>query len=238
MKLSHVERLHLRYLQAVARLEDGSSEEIADAKAIIAEVESDEDFIRAQMQPAADVADATGYSRAQIARICRDHGPAGSGRVRCGKRHGKLWYIYAPDIEALIEADADEIAEVPDVGPIVAESLHTWLASGVGRQTIEQLKEAGVDLTSREYQASGTAEGEADSPFAGKTIVLTGTLENYTRDELTERLQALGAKVTGSVSKKTDLLIAGGSAGSKLDKAEQLGVAVWDEAQLRAALGE
>ena len=104
LKLSHAERLHLRYLQAVARLEDGSPGEVAEAKAIIVDVESDDDFIRSQMQPAADVAVATGYSRAQIARICRDHGPAGSGRVRCEKRHGKLWYIYAPDIETLIEA--------------------------------------------------------------------------------------------------------------------------------------
>ncbi len=141
-----------------------------------------------------------------------------------------------PDIDALIEADADQLAEVPDVGPIVAESLHTWLASEVGRQTIAQLKEAGVDLTSREYQAPDAAE--ADSPFAGKTVVLTGTLDHYTRDELTERLEELGAKVTGSVSKKTDLLIAGESAGSKLDKAEQLGVEIWNEAQLREALGD
>ena len=104
LKLSHAERLHLRYLQAVACLEDGSPEEIAAAKAIIAEVESDADFIRAQMRPASDVAEATGYSRVHIARICREHGPDGTGRVRCEKRHGKLWYVYAPDIEVLVEA--------------------------------------------------------------------------------------------------------------------------------------
>jgi DNA ligase (NAD+) len=75
-----------------------------------------------------------------------------------------------------------------------------------------------------------------DSPFLNQKIVLTGTLEHFTRDQLKERLEALGAKVTGSVSKNTDLLIAGASAGSKLAKAQNLGVAVWDEATLRQHL--
>ncbi len=103
-KLSYGEKLLLRYLQAVARLESGTPEEIADAKAIIAEIEDDADFIRNQMRPAADVAEATGYSPDHLRRICRDHGPEGTGRVRCEKRHGKLWYIYTPDIEALVDA--------------------------------------------------------------------------------------------------------------------------------------
>ena len=139
------------------------------------------------------------------------------------------------DIEALSAADEERLAEVMDVGPIVAASLRAWLTSAVGQETIASLRAAGVDLTSREF---GQNTGDSDSPFAGKTVVITGTLEHYKRDELKRALEALGAKVTGSVSKKTDLLIAGESAGSKLDKAESLGVAVWDEAKLREALGE
>jgi DNA ligase (NAD+) len=89
------------------------------------------------------------------------------------------------------------------------------------------LAKAGVDLTSPIYQKAA-----ADSPFAGKTVVLTGTLAAFERSALTERLESLGAKVTGSVSKKTHLLIAGTDAGSKLDKARELGVPIWDEAEL------
>ena len=88
-----------------------------------------------------------------------------------------------------------------------------------------------MDLASRDHVEVG-----AESPFNGLTIVLTGTLEAFTRPELAERLEALGAKVTGSVSSKTDLLIAGESAGSKLTKAESLGIEIWDEARLRSSL--
>lgn len=137
------------------------------------------------------------------------------------------------DVEELMDADAQRLAEVPDVGPIVAESLEKYLHSDAGADAIERLRDVGVDLSSHEY---GKAEG-TDSIFADKTIVLTGSLENFTRDELTERLVQLGAKVTSSVSKKTDLVIAGEEAGSKLDKARSLGVDVWDETQLLEALG-
>lgn len=137
------------------------------------------------------------------------------------------------DIDQLRKAEADQLAELPDVGPIVAESLHTFLQSAAGKRTIEQLRQFGVDMTSREYAQAGS---ETDSPLAGKTIVLTGSLEHYTRDQLTETLEQRGAKVTSSVSKNTDLLIAGEKAGSKLAKARQLDVTVWNEDQLVAAL--
>ncbi len=112
----------------------------------------------------------------------------------------------------------------------MAEYLHSKAAE----ETFERLAKAGVDLASREYRDSG---GEATGPFAGKTVVLTGELEHFTRPELTERLEGLGAKVTGSVSKKTDLVIAGSAAGSKLAKANELGIEVWDEKRLLTALG-
>lgn len=138
--------------------------------------------------------------------------------------------MHFQDIDAIVAAKEEALTQVPDVGPIVAASLRTYLHSQVGKVTLAALRETGVDLTSREYQQR--AEASIDSPFAGKTIVLTGTLEHFTRPELTEKLQALGAKVTGSVSKKTDLVIAGQEAGSKLDKAQKLGIEVWDEPQL------
>lgn len=140
---------------------------------------------------------------------------------------------YFKDVDAVVGASPEELQRVPDVGPAVAESLHTYLHSDAGRETIRSLQEVGVDLTSREY----TKRPAAGSAFADKTIVLTGGLEHFTRPELTAKLQELGAKVTGSVSKNTDLVIAGADAGSKLDKARQLGVEVWDEQQLLAALG-
>ncbi|MEM6393344.1 MAG: NAD-dependent DNA ligase LigA [Planctomycetota bacterium] len=108
-----------------------------------------------------------------------------------------------------------------------AKSLHAFLHSDAGRHVIDDLRTAGVDLT--EAQPT-TTEADTDSPVAGKVIVLTGTLESFTRDELKAKLKALGATVTGSVSSKTDLLIAGEKAGSKLTKARNLDIEVWDEA--------
>ncbi len=119
------------------------------------------------------------------------------------------------------------------LGADTAPVFFAYLHSKPSRDTFAQFKKLGLDLTSHDYIAINQIP---DSPFAAKAIVLTGTLEHYTRTELTEILESLGAKVTGSVSKNTDLLIAGDSAGSKLDKANALGVEVWDEAALLQAL--
>ena len=132
------------------------------------------------------------------------------------------------DIDALITASEDDIAAIEDVGPITAASVRMFLDNPAGQHVIQELKDAGVDLT--EEQKAAVADGE--NPFAGKTIVLTGTLENYQRNELKAILEDLGAKVSGSISKNTDLLIAGDKAGSKLKKAQDLGVEVWDEPTL------
>jgi len=115
-----------------------------------------------------------------------------------------------------------------DTAPVVYEYIH----SAAARKTFADLKRLGVDLTSHDHRKPGRAASRPDSHFAGKTIVLTGALASFDRTTLTERLESLGAKVTGSVSKNTDLVIAGESAGSKLDKARALGVEVWDEATL------
>ncbi len=139
-----------------------------------------------------------------------------------------------PDIDALLATSLEELMEVEEIGPVVAKSLHGYLQSEAGRKTLEGLRSVGVDMTSHEHQAAHAVE----SPFAGKTVVLTGTLSRFGRDELAEKLQSLGANVSSSVSKKTDLVIAGENAGSKYDKAKQLGVAIWDEATLLRNLPE
>ena len=131
------------------------------------------------------------------------------------------------DADALLAATAADFEALSDFGTITAESLAKDLARADVKRMFVDLAEAGVDLTSPIYQKEA-----ADSPFAGKTVVLTGTLTAFERSALTERLESLGAKVTGSVSKKTHLLIAGTDAGSKLDKARELGVPIWDEAEL------
>jgi DNA ligase (NAD+) len=116
-----------------------------------------------------------------------------------------------------------------DTAPVVYEYLHSQAA----RDAFERLESAGVVLASTDFVESGDL---IDSPFSGKTIVLTGTLEHFSRTELSDQLETLGAKVTGSVSKSTDLLIAGEKAGSKLSKAESLGIEVWDESKLLETL--
>jgi len=119
------------------------------------------------------------------------------------------------------------------LGRDTAPTVHAYLHSEHARRTFAALAALGVDLTSKDYvDPARRAPLESGSPFAGKTVVLTGTLAAFDRTALTERLEALGAKVTGSVSKKTNLVIAGEEAGSKLDKARELGVEVWDEATL------
>jgi DNA ligase (NAD+) len=139
-----------------------------------------------------------------------------------------------PDSDALLAATAEQFEALEDFGEITARSLAHDLARPDVRRIFADLAKAGVDLSSPIFQRGGVAA--ADSPFAGKTIVLTGTLASFDRSALTERLEALGAKVTGSVSRKTHLVIAGAEAGSKLDKARELGIEVWDEAQLIASL--
>jgi len=123
------------------------------------------------------------------------------------------------------------------LGKDTAPVVHAYLHSPAARRTFESLKAAGVDLTSKEYrEAGGRPRSEAGGPFAGRTIVLTGTLERFEREELRAILEARGAKVTNSVSNRTDLVIAGAEAGSKLEKARELGVEVWNEARLLESL--
>ena len=133
-------------------------------------------------------------------------------------------------LDAVMAADVDQLAQVPDVGPVVAESIRTFFAQPHNREVVEQLRAAGISWPEGEPSAA------ARQPLAGKTFVLTGTLPSLSRDEAKALLEAAGAKVAGSVSKKTHCVVAGAEAGSKLDKAHELGVPVIDEAGLRALL--
>jgi DNA ligase (NAD+) len=147
-------------------------------------------------------------------------------------------------LDAIMNASTDALLEVNDVGPIVAQSLHGFFAEPHNREVVEQLRACGIVWPEHDKNnASNTApigelQASASSPFAGKTVVLTGTLPTLSRDDAKDRLEACGAKVSGSVSKKTDFVIAGADAGSKLDKAVELGVTVIDEATFLAMLVE
>ena len=134
-------------------------------------------------------------------------------------------------LDALMNASQEELLEVNDVGPVVAESIHHFFAEPHNRMVIDQLRAAGV-----EWPEGPPAPKAPIGPLAGKTAVLTGTLPSLSREEAKAMLEAAGAKVAGSVSKKTDYVIAGADAGSKLAKAEELGITVLDEDGMRKLL--
>jgi len=131
-------------------------------------------------------------------------------------------------LDAIMDASVEQLLQVPDVGPVVAGSIQGFFAEPHNREVVAQLRAVGIDWPEGEPAAA------ARLPLAGQTFVLTGTLPTLSRDEAKAMLEAAGAKVAGSVSKKTHCVVAGAEAGSKLDKARELGVAVIDEAQLRA----
>ncbi|MFU2316379.1 NAD-dependent DNA ligase LigA [Rahnella sp. PCH160] len=139
-------------------------------------------------------------------------------------------------VEALKAADIESLKTVPDVGDVVAKHVVNFLSEEHNRQVIDELLSPEINVHWPEVQV--IVPEEIDSPFAGKTVVLTGSLSILSRDEAKDRLTALGAKVSGSVSKKTDLVIAGEAAGSKLAKAQELGIEVIDEAEMIRLLGD
>jgi DNA ligase (NAD+) len=141
-----------------------------------------------------------------------------------GPRVAALLCERFPSIEQLQAASAEELASVPEIGDIIAASVHEWLQSDYGRRTIAGLRDAGVRLDVPE------AERVAGGPLTGKTLVVTGTLAGFSRQEAEEAIRKAGGRASSSVSKKTDYLVAGAEAGSKLASAEKLGVTVLDEA--------
>ena len=154
----------------------------------------------------------------------------GIGMRHVGANVAELLAQEFSSIQALATAPVEKIAEIPGIGPKIAESVHEFFSIPENVAVIERLRQAGVMLEEEK------PENELPQTLAGLTFVLTGTLEHFTRDEAGAQLKAMGAKVSGSVSKKTSFVVAGEAAGSKLTKAESLGVPVLDEAALQQIL--
>ncbi len=154
----------------------------------------------------------------------------GLGIRQVGEKAAKVLAAHFRNMDALMNASFDELSAIRDVGPVTAEYIIDFFKEEENRAMLEQLKILGVNMNYIDTSVS------TDSVFAGKTVVLTGTLEKYSRNEETALLEDLGAHVSGSVSKKTDYVIYGTEAGSKLDKARQLGVTTLDEAEFEKLL--
>jgi DNA ligase (NAD+) len=149
----------------------------------------------------------------------------GIGIRHVGTNVAKLLVKSFGTIEKIAEASEEAIDDVPTIGPEIASSVHKFFQTDHSKQLLKRLRDAGLNMGSEVQQC----EIVHDEFFSGKTFVLTGTLSSMTRDEAKEKIEARGGKVSGSVSKKTDYVVAGAEAGSKLDKAVSLGVAVLDE---------
>jgi DNA ligase (NAD+) len=151
----------------------------------------------------------------------------GLGIRHVGESTAKDLATHFGGLERLLSASVEQLLEVTDVGPIVAESVHEFFAEAHNRSVIVALRGAGVAWSESEGRTVAAA-----LPLAGKTFVLTGTMPTLSRDDAREMIESLGGKVAGSVSKKTDWVVAGAEAGSKLAKAMELGITVLDEAGL------
>ena len=152
----------------------------------------------------------------------------GLGIRHVGSKASQLLLQHFHSIENLAQADPEEVANIESLGGVIAKSLQTYFVTEGSEILLKELKEAGVNL---DYKGQTVV---ADAALSGLTVVLTGKLERLKRSEAKSKLESLGAKVTGSVSKKTDLVVAGADAGSKLQKAQELGIEVRDEAWLES----
>jgi DNA ligase (NAD+) len=153
----------------------------------------------------------------------------GLGIRMVGERTAQFLAEHFGSMEALETAGVEELQDVNEVGPRIAESIVEFFSIAANRKLVGRLREAGLTLTGQKKQRG--------TKLAGKTFVLTGTLAHFTRDEAKKMIEDAGGKVTGSVSKKTDYVVAGADAGSKLDKAKELGVAVIDEKEMEKIVG-
>ena len=167
-------------------------------------------------------------SAANLIRAIENSKQAGLARLLCafgirqvGQKAAKVLASYYPDLDSLMAADVENLTSIPDVGAITANYLRGWFDNPQSQHLIRRLREAGVDFTSHEEKK--------DSRFAGLTFVLTGSLQRFTRDEASEIIESFGGKASSSVSKKTSYVVAGENAGSKLTKAEALGLRILSE---------
>lgn len=143
------------------------------------------------------------------------------GIRQVGEKAAKVLAKTFGTMDALLSASAEELTQIRDIGAITAENIVSWFADPACREMIESLRHAGVNFSAEQKQV--------DDRFAGLTFVLTGALTLFTRDEATEKIEAFGGKASGSVSKKTSYVVAGENAGSKLKKANELGIPVLSE---------
>ncbi|MDO4768806.1 MAG: NAD-dependent DNA ligase LigA [Brachymonas sp.] len=160
----------------------------------------------------------------------------GLGIRHVGETTAKDLARHFGNLDALMAADETALLQVPDVGPVVSQSIQHFFAEPHNRDIIVRLRAAGLHWPEQEMAQQADPANLPNLPLAGKTVVLTGTLPTLAREQAKELLEAAGAKVAGSVSKKTDYVVAGAEAGSKLDKAQALGVAILDEAGMLALL--
>lgn len=160
----------------------------------------------------------------------------GLGIRHVGAKAAGILAEHFGSLEAISKASKEEIIDLNTIGETIADSLVTYFENEEVHELMQELAERGVNLEYKGIRASQLAEVE--SPFKDKTVVLTGKLIDYTREDAKEKIQNLGGKVTGSVSKKTDIVVAGEDAGSKLTKAQNLGIEVWDEKQMIQAIEE
>jgi len=172
------------------------------------------------------VAEIEGSKRRELWRVIY-----GLGIRHVGERGAQALANAFGSIDAIIEASTERLQGVPDIGPVVAAAVRDYFDQPANQRLVKALGDAGVTMVGK------IVEGGAPGPLTGKAFVLTGSLESMSREDATAAIQAQGGKVTGSVSKKTNYLVSGADPGSKLAKAEALGISILDEAGFRALLG-
>lgn len=143
------------------------------------------------------------------------------GIRQVGVKTGKVLASAFRNLDGLMAASVEELTEVPDVGAVTAENIYQWFRQEQSAHMVERLRQAGVNFESKRVIT--------DARFAGKTFVLTGALSKFTREEATEKIELLGGKASGSVSKKTSFVVVGENAGSKERKARELGISILTE---------
>lgn len=157
---------------------------------------------------------------------------AGLGIRHVGSKAARILAEEFGDIEKLAAASVEQISGIHEIGPVTAESIYSFVNSDAGHHVISELRDANVSLSQEQIQTTD------DAPLAGKTMVITGSFEAMDRKALTQMFEQAGAKVTSSVSKKTDVVVVGESPGSKLAKAEKLGIEIWNQAKVTEFLRE
>jgi DNA ligase (NAD+) len=143
-----------------------------------------------------------------------------------GSRNAQVLAEHFGLLDEIMQQSEEALSEVPDIGPVIAQSVHSFFSSAIGKQIVGELRELGLNFG---HPVDPSTRAKKEGPLTGKTLVVTGTLARYTRDEITNLIKEHGGKAAGSVSKKTDYLIAGEDAGTKLEKAQKLKVPVITE---------